>query len=73
MSPPEVSLRDRYRGALLGLAAGDALHLATTCRVYDASFLGWRPLIARGVRAGEPVIANEMKWSEIRKRIQEMS
>jgi len=47
--------------------------VATTWRLYDGSMLGGRPLIANGTQAGAPVIADESRWTEIRKRIEEMA
>lgn len=47
--------------------------VATTWRMYDGSVLGGRPLIAHGSGMDQPVIVDETKWTEIRKRIEEIA
>lgn len=40
-------------------------------RLYDGSVLGGRPLIAHGTGERTPVVLDEAKWLEIRKRVEE--
>jgi predicted ABC-type ATPase len=47
--------------------------LATTWRLYDGSVLGGRPLIAHGSGADRSTIVDETKWTEIRRRIEEIA
>jgi predicted ABC-type ATPase len=69
---PEPVIRRRFWKSLVNF---DRLYrpVATTWRLYDASALGGRPLIAHGTGAREPVVLNEATWLEIRKRIEEVA
>lgn len=69
---PEAVIRRRFWKSLVNF---DLLYrpVATTWRLYDASALGGRPLIAHGTGAREPVVLNETTWLEIRKRIEEVA
>lgn len=65
-------IRRQFRRSLVDFAR-PYLPVATTWRLYDGSVLGGRPLIAHGTRSDAPVIADNRKWAEIRKRIEEMA
>jgi len=67
---PEPVIRRRFWRSLVNF---DRLYrtIATTWRLYDASVLGGRPLIAHGTGQREPVVMDQQTWSEIRKRIEE--
>ncbi|MDP2744136.1 MAG: AAA family ATPase [Dehalococcoidia bacterium] len=69
---PEPVIRRRFWRSLVNF---DRLYqsVATTWRLYDASVLGGRPLIAHGTGAREPVVMDRETWLEIRKRIEEMA
>jgi predicted ABC-type ATPase len=69
---PEPVIRRRFWKSLVNF---DRLYrpVSTTWRLYDASALGGRPLIAHGTGAREPVVLNESTWLEIRKRIEEVA
>jgi predicted ABC-type ATPase len=67
---PESVIRRRFWKSLVNF---DRIYRlgATTWRVYDGSNLAGRPLIAHGTGTGEPRIADQPKWKEIRQRIEE--
>jgi len=67
---PEPVIRRRFLKSLVNF---DRLYrpVATTWRLYDGSVLGGRPLIAHGRGQRAPVVLDEAKWLEIRKRIEE--
>ncbi len=69
---PEPVIRRRFWKSLVNF---DRLYrpVATTWRLYDGSVLGGRPLIAHGTGARVPVVLDEAKWLEIRKRIEEVA
>ena len=68
----EPIIRRRFWKSLVNF---DRLYrpVATTWRLYDASALGGRPLIAHGTGVRGPVVLNEATWLEIRKRIEEVA
>ena len=69
---PEPVIRRRFWKSLVNF---DRLYrpVTTTWRLYDGGVLGGRPLIAHGTGASEPVVPNEARWLEIRKRIEEVA
>ena len=69
---PEPVIRRRFWKSLVNF---DRLYrpISTTWRLYDGSFLCGRPLIAHGTRARAPVVLDEAKWLQIRKRIEEVA
>jgi predicted ABC-type ATPase len=68
---PEPIIRRRFWKSLVNF---DRLYrpVTTAWRLYDASALGGRPLIAHGTGTGEPVILNAPTWREIHRRIEEV-
>ena len=68
---PEAVIPRRLRKSLVNF---DRLFrpVASTRRLYDGSVLGGRSLIAHGAREGTPVVLDEAKWLDIRKRIEEI-
>ena len=69
---PEAVIRRRFGKSLVNF---DRLFrpTATTWRLYDGSVLGGRPLIAHGTGEHMPVVLDEAKWLEIRRRIEEVA
>jgi predicted ABC-type ATPase len=67
---PVPVIRRRFWKSLVNF---DRLYrpLASTWRLYDGSALRGRPLIAHGSGAGEPTIADPMKWAAALKQIEE--
>jgi predicted ABC-type ATPase len=69
---PEPVIRRRFWKSVVNF---DRLYrpVATTWRLYDGSALDGRPLIAHGTGDGVPVVLDEAKWLEIRKRVEEVA
>lgn len=69
---PEPVIRRRFRKSLANF---DRLYrpAATTWRLYDASGISDRPLIAHGLGAGAPTIIDGSAWRQIRTRIEELA
>ncbi len=69
---PEPVIRRRFWRSLVNF---DRLYrpFATTWRLYDASAVGGRPLIAHGTGTREPVVMDQATWLGIRKRIEEIA
>ena len=67
---PEHVIRRRFWRSLVNF---DRVYrpIATVWRLYDGSVVGGRPLIASGVKEGEPVVLDRVKWSEIREQTKE--
>jgi len=65
---PEPVIRRRFQKSLINF---DSLYrpLASTWRLYDGSTPGGYSLIAHGTGAREPVIADRVKWTMIRRQI----
>ncbi len=68
---PEPVIRRRFKKSLVNF---DRLYrpVATTWRLYDGSVVGGRPLIAHGSGQRAPVVMDQAKWLDIRKRIEEI-
>ncbi len=67
---PERVIRRRFWRSLINFYS---LYrpIATTWRLYDASVIGGRPLIAHGTRLDSPVVNDQETWLEIHQRIEE--
>ena len=66
---PEPVIRRRFQKSLVN---SDRLYRpgASTWRLYDGSVGGGRPLIAHGSGQRAPVVMDQAKWLDIRKRIE---
>jgi predicted ABC-type ATPase len=69
---PESVIRRRF---WRGLVNFDRVYrpLAATWRVYDASVLDDRPVIAHGAAGHEPTVVRQEIWLQIRKRLEELA
>lgn len=66
---PESTIRRRFRKSLENF---DRLYrpAATTWRLYDASAIPPRPLIAHGEAGREPTIVDPERWALVRRQIE---
>jgi len=69
---PEPVIRRRFWKSLVNF---DRLYrpLATTWRLYDASALDARPLVAHGTATGDSVVLDQRRWKQIRDRTEDAS
>ena len=67
----EPVIRRRFWRSLVNF---DRLYrpVATTWRLYDASVVGGRRLIAYGTRAQQPVLIDQAAWLRVRTRVEEI-